>query len=64
MTSSNNPWNEVYKLTTGKRNNNTQSTTLRKSDGSLTSDIQDTLKGMLEYFKQEDKGNYDTDYHR
>jgi hypothetical protein len=38
MTSSSNPWNEVYKLAAGKRKNDTQITTLRKSDGSQTAD--------------------------
>ena len=32
MTSSTNPWNEVYKLAAGKRKNNAQLTTLRKPD--------------------------------
>jgi hypothetical protein len=50
MTSSTNPWNEVYKLAAGKRKNNKQITALRKPDGSLTADINETLKHMLEYF--------------
>jgi len=61
MTSSTNPWNEVYKLVAGKRKNNTQPTTLRKTDGSLTADIRETLQHMLEYFVPED--NDDTDFH-
>jgi hypothetical protein len=44
MTSSANRWNEVYKLATGKRNNDTQITILRKPDGSLTDDTRETLK--------------------
>ena len=63
MTSSTNPWNEVYKLATGKRKNNTQLTTLRKPDGSLTADIRETLQHMLEYFVPEDKNNNNTDFH-
>jgi len=50
MTSSINPWEEVYKSAAGKRNNYTQRTTLRKSEGSLTADIRENLKRMLEYF--------------
>jgi hypothetical protein len=63
MTSSTNPWNEVYKLTAGKSKHNTQLTTLRKPDGSLTADIRETLQHMLEYFVPEDKHNDDTDFH-
>ena len=48
MTSSTNHWNEVYKLGAGNRENNTQITTLRKPDGSLTADLSETLKHMLE----------------
>ena len=47
----------------GKRKNNTQLTTLRKPDGSLTADIRETLQHMLEYFVPEDKDNDDTDFH-
>ena len=63
MTSSINPWNEVYKLAAGKRKNNTKITTLRKRNGILTADIRDTLKHMLEYFTPEDKETDDTDYY-
>ena len=42
MTSSTNPWNEVYKLAAGKRKNNTQIITLRKPNRSLTADISET----------------------
>jgi hypothetical protein len=31
-----NPWNAVYRLAAGKEKPNTQSTTLRKPDGSMT----------------------------
>ena len=64
MMSSTNPWNEVYKLDAGKRNNNTQITTLQKPDGSLTADLRETSKHMLEHFTQKDKENDDTDYHK
>jgi hypothetical protein len=64
MTSSTNPWNEVYRLAEGKRKTNTQLTTLRKPDGLLTADLHETLKHMLEYFAPEDIQNDDTDYHK
>jgi hypothetical protein len=64
MTSLSNPWNEVYKLAAGKRENNTKITTLRKADESLTTDLSETIKHMLEYFTPEDKEDDDTAYHR
>jgi len=64
MTSSTNPWNEDCKLATGKRNSNTQITTLLKRDGSLPDDIRETLKQILEHLTPEDKENDDTDYHK
>jgi hypothetical protein len=63
LTSSTNPWNEVYKLAAGKRKNNTQLATLRKPDGSLTKDIRETLQHMLEYFVTEYENNDDTEYY-
>ena len=64
LTSSSNPWNEVYKLAAGKRRNNTQTTTLRKPDGSLTEELRETLQLMLEYFTPVHKEEYDTEQHK
>ena len=41
LTTSSNPWNEVYKLAARKRGDNTQITILRKPDGSLTEDLRE-----------------------
>jgi hypothetical protein len=54
----------VYKLAAGKRRNKIQITTLRKPDGSLTDDLRETLKTMLEHFTPEDKEEDDTDHHK
>jgi len=64
MTTSVNPWNEAYKLAAGKRNTSTQITTLRKPDGSLTADIKETLRLMLEYFTPTDSEHDDNHYHK
>jgi hypothetical protein len=53
MTTHINPWNEAYRLAAGKRKSATQITTLRKPDGTLTADRQETLKHMLEHFAPE-----------
>jgi len=56
-------WNEVYRLAAGKIKNIIQITTLRKPDGSLTADLNETLKYMLEQFAQENSHNY-SDTHK
>jgi hypothetical protein len=46
-------WNALYRLAGGKMGTNTQITTLRNPDGSLTRDTKETLRHMLEYFTPE-----------
>jgi hypothetical protein len=64
MTTAPNTWNAIYNLAAGKRNTKTQITTLRKPDGSLTSDTKETLHLMLDYFTPEDKVREDSEYHK
>jgi len=64
LTTSSNPWNEEYKLAAGKRRDNTQITTLRKPDGSLTEDLSETLQLLLEHFTPDDKEEDDTELHK
>ena len=64
LTTEANPWNTVYRLAAGKNKSNTQITTLRKPDGSLTRDTQETLILMLEYFTPEDNDLEDNDHHK
>jgi len=49
-----NPWSQVYKLAAGKARNNTIITTLRKPDGSETTNILDTIKTMMNHLIPED----------
>jgi hypothetical protein len=53
MTPYTNPCNEIYRLAAGKRKSTAKITTLRKPDWSLTTDLHETLKQMLEYFVPE-----------
>jgi len=64
LTTSSNPWNEVYKLATGKRRKNTQITNLRKTDGSLNEDLRESLQFMLEHFTPDDKEEDETDLNK
>jgi hypothetical protein len=64
MTTSSNPWNEVYKLAATKRRNNTQITILRKPHKSLTEDLKETIQLMLEHFTPDDKEEDDTELYK
>ena len=64
MTTYINPWNEAYRLAAGKRKRTTQITTLRKPDGTLTADLGETLKLMLEHFAPEDNQHDDSALHK
>jgi len=64
ITTAANPWNVVYKVAAGKRKNNTQITSLRKQDGTLTTDMEETVKLMLDYFTPEDKEQDDSEFHK
>jgi hypothetical protein len=64
VTTSSNPWNEVYKIAAGKTRTYTPLTTLQRPDGSLTQDLTETLQLMLEHFTPEDNEDDDTDHHK
>lgn len=64
LTPTNNPWNAVYKLASGKIRNNIPLTTLKKSDNTTTKDLMETATYMLEYFVPEDDQSQDTEYHK
>lgn len=61
---SNNPWNAVYRLATGKTRTAPQLTTLTKDDGTETQDLEETMHYMLDHFVPEDKESEDFEYHR
>jgi len=63
-TSEVNPWNAIYKMTTGKTKSVTHTTTLRQLDESLTTDLQGTLSLMKQKFASEDNQENGTDKHR
>jgi len=63
LTSATNPWNAVYKLASNKAKRSQPLSTLQKSDGSLTTDLKETITYMLDYLIPKDEVNNDTDYH-
>lgn len=54
-----NPWNAIYNLAKGKRHTPTQISTLRKPDGTLTTDTKETMSLMLTHFTPEDRERED-----
>jgi predicted O-linked N-acetylglucosamine transferase (SPINDLY family) len=63
-TSSNNPWNAVYKLTSGKTQNTVALTTLKKNHTVKKANVIDTLVYMAEQLIPEDNPQDDTDDHK
>jgi len=63
LTSETNPWNAIYKMAAGKTKRATHITTLRLQDGSLTTNLQDTLLHMIQKFAPDDNQEDDTDTH-
>ena len=62
-TTSANPWNMVYKLATGKMRSCRTLSTIRRSDGTVTTGLAETLNVMMEHFTPEDEETND-DYHK
>jgi invasion protein IalB len=48
LTPANNPWNGIYRIAASKRKQIQLTTTLRKKDGTMTKDLQETIKYTLE----------------
>jgi septum formation inhibitor MinC len=64
LTPANNPWNEVYKLATGKTRNNQTLTTLRRLDGKMTETMEEMIELMLEHLFPMDDPWEDTNQHK
>jgi hypothetical protein len=64
VTSSTNPWSEVYKLIIVKVRNNSIMTTLWKPDGTETSSILETINTMLDHLITDDIEEEETHYHK
>ena len=64
MTPSTNPWNAIYKMAINETKKSQTMTTLQKTDGSLTSNLNETMKAMSDYLIPTDDELDDTDYHK
>jgi len=64
LTSSTNPWNAVYKLASNKVKRSETLSTTQKPDGSLTTDINETITYILDYLNTKDEVDKDSDYHK
>jgi hypothetical protein len=61
---SSNPWNLVYKLATGKLKSCSTLSTLRRPDGTATSDTVETVNVMIEHFIPAEEEETDNDHHK
>ena len=59
-----NPWNMVYKLATAKIKNCSPLSTLRRPDGTVTTDMAETMRFMMDSFTPEDDKETDNEYHK
>jgi len=59
-----NPWNIVYKIASRKIRTSTRLTTLKKEDGTYTTDTRSKIMHMLEHFIPDDRVDSDNKLHR
>jgi hypothetical protein len=59
-----NPWNAVYRLASNKAKRSQSQSTLQKPDGSLKTNINETVTYMLDYLISKDEEDNDSDYHK
>ena len=64
ITTTSNPWNAVYKLAMGRIKSCSSLSTLRKPDGTVTTDTADTMRYMIESFTPEDDEETDNERHK
>jgi ATP-dependent Lon protease len=64
LTSHTNPWNAIYKLAANKTRGSQMLTTLKKQDGTNTTNIEETAKMMAEHLIPKDDAKDDTEYHK
>jgi hypothetical protein len=58
------PWNMVHKLASGKIKSCCTLSTLRRPDGTVTSDMAETINVMMEHFTPADDEEKDNDYRK
>jgi hypothetical protein len=64
LTSATNPWNATYKIASNKAKEDNPCRHYKKTDGSLTNDINETITYMLDYLIPKDDEDKDSDYQK
>jgi ribonuclease HI len=64
LTSHTNPWNAIYKLAANKTRGSQMLTTLKRQDGTNTTNIEERVKMMAEHLIPKDDETEDTEYHK
>jgi hypothetical protein len=63
-TTTSNPWNAVYKLAKGNLKSSISLSTIRKPDGTITTDTADTIRFMIDSFTPTDDEETDNESHK
>jgi hypothetical protein len=64
MTSITNPWNGIYRILAGRDKRAAPQTTLKQKDGTLTTNLQETIQHILQGLTPEDNQEDDTKTHK
>jgi hypothetical protein len=64
VTSATNPWNAIYKMAGGKTKRATHIISLRLQDGSLATNLQDTIPQIIQKLAPDDNQEDDTETNR
>ncbi len=64
ITSAINPWNVIYRLAAGRRKQAALTPTLKKKDGTLTTNLHETLQYTLQNLTPEDNQTDDKEIHK
>ena len=64
LTSHTNPWNAIYKIAANKTRSNHTMTTLKKTEGTITTNLEETMETMAEHLIPKDDATDDTEQHK
>jgi hypothetical protein len=64
LTTHTNLWNVIYKIEANKTRGNHALTTLKKADGTTTTDLEETIKMMADHLIHKDDATDDTEKHK
>jgi hypothetical protein len=64
LTTHTNPWNAIYKIAANKTKSNHIMTTLKKTDRTTTTDLEETIQLIADYLIPKHDATDDTEHHK